>query len=89
MKKLNEILVNELLYELRNQYDYNMIDDCVQVTFYSNHKTDRCIIGKFYTMDAIGEWLLERYTVKAFTISIMESKTLGNKSIDIDIVLNI
>ena len=89
MKKLNEIVPNELLFELRNQYDYDMIGDCVQITFYSNHKTDRSIIGKFYTMDTIGEWLLERYTVKAFTISIMESRTFGNKGIDIDIVLNI
>ena len=56
--------------------------------FYRNHKIDSSIIGKFYTMDAIGEILLERYTVKAFNYSMQTSTTFNNKGIDIDIVLN-
>lgn len=89
MKKLNEIVPNELLHELKNQYGYDMAKDCVQITFYRNHKTDFYMIGKFYSVDAIGECLLERYTVKAFSITVMQSKTFDNLGVDIDIVLNI
>ena len=89
MKKLNEIVPNELLHELKNQYEFDMINDCVQVTFYRNHKTDSSMIGKFYSMDAMGECILERYTVKSFSINVMQSKTFNNMGVDIDIVLNV
>ena len=88
MKKLNEITAGELLKELETNYNFNMVKDCVAVSFYSNHKSDGFIIGRFYSHDTIGAWLYNR-TVKAFNFSVMESKTFGNKGIDIDIVLNI
>lgn len=88
-KKLNEIVPNELLRELNAMYGYDMVNDCVQITFYRNHKTYHYMIGKFYSIDAIGECLLESYTVKAFTISMMYSKTFDNMGVDIDIVLSI
>lgn len=87
--RLNETNPKELLEELTKQYDYDMIEDCVQITFYAKHKTQAYIIGKFYTNDAIGAWLLERTTVKAFSISLQQSTTWNNKGIDIEIVVNI
>ena len=87
MKKLNDIVPNELLFELHNMLDFDWIDDSVGVTFYANHKIDSHKIGSFYSESSIGEFLLEKCTVKAFTFNVILCS--AGKSIDIDIVLNV
>ena len=87
MKKLSETTANELIYRLSTEYEFSLTKDCVLVTFYNRRKVDYNMIGKFYTSDCIGEWLIEKH-VKAFTVSYHESDD-GTKMVDVDIVVTI
>ena len=88
MKKLNEIVANELLYELKERWSYDWIKDCVKVKFYANHEMAHCFIGEFYNSDAIGEYLLEQLTVKAFKFTVENNKRFENMFVEITIILN-
>ena len=88
MKKLNEIVTNELLYELKERWFFNWSNDCVKVKFYANHEVEHCFIGEFHILDAIGEYLLEQVTVKGFKFTIEHSKRFENKFVEITIILN-
>ena len=88
MKKLNEIVANELLHELKEQWQFDYSSDCVLIIFYAKYDTATHQIGRFYTLDCIGEYLLEQFTVKGFKFDIQDSPRFGNKSITIEIVLN-
>lgn len=87
-KKLNEIVANELLYSLKEQYKFDWIKDCVTVTFYANHEREADKIGCMHMIDSIGEVLLERYTVKAFKYGMSNNAYDNTLMFDIDIVLN-
>ena len=87
MKKLNEVTSNELLFELKNTYGFDWIDDSVCVTFYANHEHEKYKIGRAFMLESIGEWLLEKHTVKGFSIKVRAYK--DGTSYDIDIILNI
>lgn len=87
-KKLNEIVANELLHSLKEQYKFDWITDCVTVTFYANHERDADMIGRMHMIDSIGEVLLERHTVKAFKYGMSHNVHDNTLMIDIDIVLN-
>lgn len=88
MKKLNEIVSNELLHELREQLEFDWINDNVNVAFYSNYQRDDYLIGRFYSLDLIGEFLLEKFTIKAYQTKVEYSERWDSKFVEIQIVLN-
>lgn len=88
MKKLDEIVANELLHELKERWSFDWIEDCVKVKFYANHEVEHCFIGEFYNPDAIGEYLLEQLTIKGFKFTVEQNKRFNNKFVEITIILN-
>lgn len=88
MKKLNEIVANELLHELRERWSFDWDADNVKVRFYANYEMETHFIGQFYSIDLIGEYLLEQVTIKSFHFAIENSKRFENQFVEITIVLN-
>lgn len=88
MKKLNEIVANELLHELKEKWDFDWIKDNVNVRFYAKYDMEQYFIGQFYSIDMLGEYLMEQFTVKGFKFEVEDSKRFDNKFVAITIVLN-
>ena len=88
MKKLNEITAIELLEELKAQYDFDWVLDCVTVEFYADKKLENRRVGRVYMIDSAGDWTLNK-TVKAFNISVYKSIDNTHSMIDIDVIINI
>ena len=88
MKKLNETTANELLHEIRKQLDFDWVDDNVKVEFYMMYDRAEYLIGSFYSLDLMGDYLLEHYTIKAYKIKVEDCNRFNNRFIEIAIVLN-
>lgn len=88
MKNFNEMVANEFLHVLKETYNFDWINDNVNVKFYGKYDQENYFIGSFYSLDMIGEYLLEQFTIKKFGISIEDSKRFDSKFVEITIVLN-
>ena len=87
-KKLNEICANELLNDLHSRWGWDWQKDTVVLQFYSKYAVTENLIGKFYYLEHIGEYLLEKFTVKGFKFDYEENKRFDNKFVTITIILN-
>lgn len=86
-KKLIDCTANEVLFELRNYLQYSWTDDCVIVHFYAKHKIPSHKIGTYYTLEAMGEWILEN-KVKAFEYSVKSMKLGEGFMYEISLVID-
>ena len=87
MKKLNEITVNELLYELSNSNNFDYVKDCVRVTLYANRRDKSRELCTAYLPAHIGDYLIEK-TVHGFNLNIGVSRVDESINVDLDIVVN-
>ena len=87
MKKLNEITVNELLYELSTTNNFDYVRDCVRVTLYANRLDKSRELCTAYLPAHIGDYLIEK-TVHGFKLNMNISRVDETISVDLDIVVN-
>lgn len=87
-KKYYELTVNELLYKLEQKYTFDWVQDIVIAKIYNRHELDSSLIGKFYSVELMGEYILETVEIKSYSISYKESKRDTFKTVVISIVVD-
>lgn len=88
MKKLNEMTLNELLFELKDVHHYNYVDDIVNIKVFSKFKTDSRLICEVYDPKFMGEYLLEQ-TIRSYNIALDYKDSFDNMHVELKICINI